>query len=173
MAWYVGGGWGAFAAMTAVIWRAASGQGQFIDCSPAEAEMRFTDYDMHWYHANKRIRERLGALNVSVFPYTLIKTKDSYSFIAGFSDINWTGLTNIIQRPDLKERFPTTKARIGESKLLHRAGGLGRQPHLPGDPRPGPGLRGQQARPGDRCHRPPKPTLRYPRRNSLVGTGGF
>ncbi|OGL18431.1 MAG: carnitine dehydratase, partial [Candidatus Rokubacteria bacterium RIFCSPLOWO2_12_FULL_69_21] len=107
IAWYIGGGWGAFAAMTAVIWRAASGQGQFIDCSPAEAEMRFTDYDVHWYHANKRIRERLGALNVSVFPYTLIKTKDSYSFIAGFSDLNWTGLTNIIQRPDLKERFPT------------------------------------------------------------------
>jgi crotonobetainyl-CoA:carnitine CoA-transferase CaiB-like acyl-CoA transferase len=120
IAWYIGGGWGAFAAMTAVIWRAASGQGQFIDCSPAEAEMRFTDYDVHWYHAARRTRERLGALNVSVFPYTLIKTKDSYSFIAGFSDLNWTGLTNIIQRPDLKERFPTTKARIGESKLLHR-----------------------------------------------------
>ncbi|MBI2152240.1 MAG: CoA transferase [Candidatus Rokubacteria bacterium] len=120
MAWYVGGGWGAFAVLAALIWREASGQGQFIDCSPAEAEMRFTDYDIHWYHANKRIRERLGALNVSVFPYTLIKTKDSYSFIAGFSDINWTGLTNIVGRPDLKERYPTTKARIGESKLLHR-----------------------------------------------------
>ncbi len=120
IAWYVGGGWGAFAVMTALIWRGTSGQGQFIDCSPAEAEMRFTDYDEHWYHSHKRIRERLGALNVSVFPYTLIKTKDSYSFIAGFSDINWTGLTNIIQRPDLKERYPTTKARIGESKMLHR-----------------------------------------------------
>jgi crotonobetainyl-CoA:carnitine CoA-transferase CaiB-like acyl-CoA transferase len=120
IAWYVGGGWGAFAVMAALVWRWASGQGQFIDCSPAEAEMRLSDYDVHWYHSSRRIRERVGALNTCVFPYTLIKTKDSYSFIAGFSDINWTGLTNIMDRPDLKERFPTTKARIGESKLLHR-----------------------------------------------------
>lgn len=118
--WYVGGGWGAFAVMAALFWRWTSGQGQFIDCSPAEAEMRFTDYDVHWYHSHKRIRERVGALNTCVFPYTLIKTKDSYSFIAGFSDINWTGLTNIMGRTDLKERFPTTRTRIGESKLLHR-----------------------------------------------------
>ncbi len=120
IAWYVGGGWGVFAVMAALVWRGVSGQGQFIDCSPAEAEMRFTDYDLHWYHAAKRTRERLGALNVSVFPYTLVKSRDTYSFIAGFSDINWTGLTNIMQRPDLKERYPTTKTRIGESKLLHR-----------------------------------------------------
>lgn len=120
MAWYAGGGWGAFAVMAAVVWRWTSGRGQFIDCSPAEAEMRFTDYDVHWYHSHKRIRERVGARNICVFPYTLIKTKDSYSFVAGFSDINWTGLANIIGRPDLKERFPTTKARIGESKMLHR-----------------------------------------------------
>ena len=120
IAWYVGGGWGAFAVLTALVWRGMSGRGQFIDCSPAEGEMRFTDYDLHWYHSYKRIRERVGALNTCVFPYTLIKTKDSYSFIAGFSDVNWTGVTNIMQRPDLKDRFPTTKARIGESKMLHR-----------------------------------------------------
>ncbi|MBI4609226.1 MAG: CoA transferase [Candidatus Rokubacteria bacterium] len=119
IAWYVGGGWGAFAVMAAAVWRWASGRGQFIDCSPAEGEMRFTDYDVHWYHSHQRTRERVGALNICVFPYTLIKTSDSYSFIAGFSDINWTGLTNIMARPDLKERYPTTKHRIQNSKKLH------------------------------------------------------
>ncbi len=120
IAWYTGGGWGAFAVMAAVVWRWASGRGQFIDCSPAEGEMRFTDYDLHWYHSHRRVRERVGALNTCVFPYTLIKTKDSYSFIAGFSDINWTGLTNIMGRPDLKGRYPTTKDRIQNAKQLHR-----------------------------------------------------
>ncbi len=119
IAWYVGGGWGAFAVMAAVIWRWASGRGQFIDCAPAEGEMRFSDYDVHWYHASRRVRERVGALNVCVFPYTLIKAKDTYSFIAGFSDINWTGLTNIMGRPDLAERFPTTRHRIQNAKALH------------------------------------------------------
>ncbi len=116
---YIGGGWGAFAVMAAVVWRGVSGRGQFVDCSPAEGEMRFTDYDVHWYHTHRRIRERVGALNTCVFPYTLIKTKDSYSFIAGFSDINWTGLTTIMGRPDLKERYPTTKERIQNSRALH------------------------------------------------------
>ncbi|MFQ5829926.1 MAG: CaiB/BaiF CoA transferase family protein [Candidatus Methylomirabilia bacterium] len=117
--WYIGGGWGTFAVMTALVWRWASGRGQFVDCSPAEAEMRFTDYDVHWVHSHQRVRERVGSLNICVFPYTLIKTRDSYSFIAGFSDINWTGLTNIMGRSDLKERFPTTRDRIGSSKQLH------------------------------------------------------
>ncbi len=119
VAWYVGGGWGAFAVMAAAVWRWASGRGQFIDCAPAEGEMRFTDCDVPWYHASHRVRERVGALNVCVFPYTLIKSKDSYSFIAGFSDTNWAGLTNIVGRRDLAERFPTTKHRIQNAKALH------------------------------------------------------
>ncbi|MFQ5520769.1 MAG: CaiB/BaiF CoA transferase family protein, partial [Candidatus Methylomirabilia bacterium] len=119
IAWYVGGGWGAFAVMAAMAWRWASGRGQFVDCTPAEGAMRLTDYDVHWYHSHRRVRERVGALNICVFPYTLIKTKDSYSFIAGFSDINWTGLSNIMGRPDLKEQYPTTRDRVGNSKGLH------------------------------------------------------
>lgn len=81
--------------------------------------MRFTDSDIHWYHTHRRGFKRLGALNIAVFPYTLIKTKDSYSYIAGFSDINWAGLTNIMARPDLKERYPTTHDRIHNAKALH------------------------------------------------------
>ncbi len=119
IAWYVGGGWGAFAVMAALIWRSASGRGQFIDCSPAEGEMRLTDYDLQWYHSHGRVRERVGALNTCVFPYTLVKTKDSYSFIAGFSDINWSGLSNIMGRAELRERYATTTHRIRNAKLLH------------------------------------------------------
>ena len=118
--WYSGGGWGAFAVMAALVWRATSGRGQFVDCAPGEGGMRFTDSDLHWYHSHRRGFKRLGALNIAVFPYTLIKTKDSYSYIAGFSDINWTGLTTIMGRPDLKERYPTTKDRIHHAKALHR-----------------------------------------------------
>ncbi len=119
MAWYAGGGWSAFAVLAALVWRATSGRGQFVDCAPAEGEMRFTDSDVHWYHTHRRGFRRLGALNIAVFPYTLIKTKDSYSYIAGFSDINWTGLTNIMGRPDLKERYPTTRDRVQNAKRLH------------------------------------------------------
>lgn len=120
IAWYVGGAFGALAVMAALHWRVSSGRGQFIDLSPAEAEMRFSDAGVIWHHAAQRIQERVGGLHIQVFPYTLIKTKDSYSFVAGFSDINFTGLTNIMGRPELKERFATTKDRITKARELHQ-----------------------------------------------------
>ena len=120
--WYFGGAWAAFASMVALAWRAASGRGQLCDVSPAEGEGRMTDYAVHWYHSHRQTWERAGAFNISIFPYTLIRTKDGYSFIAGFSDPNWTGVTNIMGRPDLRERFPTPRDRTAAEKQpeIHR-----------------------------------------------------
>ncbi len=115
MGWYVGGGFGSLAVLAALAHRGRTGRGQFIDLTPAEAYMRFSDAAVHWYHAAQRVQERVGALHIQVFPYTLVKTTDSYAFVAGFSDVNWTGLTNIMGRPELKERFPSPKARISEA----------------------------------------------------------
>jgi crotonobetainyl-CoA:carnitine CoA-transferase CaiB-like acyl-CoA transferase len=122
IAWYVGGGWAAFAAMAALAWRATSGQGQFCDVSPAEGEARMTDYALQWYHSHRQVWERSGVFNISVFPYTLIRTKDGHSYLAGFSDPNWTGVTNIMGRPELKERFPTIRDRTAADKQpeIHR-----------------------------------------------------
>ena len=120
IAWYVGGGFGALAVLAALAWRWQSGRGQFIDLTPSEAEMRLSDIGVTWYHAAQRIQERVGGLHIQVFPYTLIKTKDSYSFIAGFSDVNFQGLTNIMGRPELREPFATTRDRIGKARALHQ-----------------------------------------------------
>jgi len=119
-AWYVGGGFGSLAVLAALAYRGRTGRGQFIDLAPGEAYMRFTDAAIHWYHAMQRVQERVGALHIQVFPYTLVKTKDSYAFIAGFSDVNWTGLTNIVGRPELKERFPSPKSRITEAAAVYQ-----------------------------------------------------
>jgi crotonobetainyl-CoA:carnitine CoA-transferase CaiB-like acyl-CoA transferase len=116
MGWYIGGGWAAFAAMAALVWRAASGRGQFCDVSPAEGEARMSDYALHWYHSHREVWQRAGAFNISVFPYTLIRTRDGYSFIAGFSDPNWAGVTNIMGRPELRERFPSVRDRTAADK---------------------------------------------------------
>ena len=120
IAWYVGGGFGALAILAALHWRMESGRGQFIDLTPGEAEMRLSDAGVIWHHVAQRIQERVGGLQIQVFPYTLIKTKDSYSFVAGFSDVNFTGLTNIMERPELREPFKTTKDRILKARELHQ-----------------------------------------------------
>ncbi len=119
MAWYVGGGFGALAVLAALHWRGQSGRGQLIDVTPSEAEMRFSDAGVMWYHTAGRVQERVGGLHIQVFPYTLIRTTDSYSFIAGFSDVNFIGLTNIMGREDLREPFATTKDRILKARALH------------------------------------------------------
>jgi crotonobetainyl-CoA:carnitine CoA-transferase CaiB-like acyl-CoA transferase len=122
IAWYVGGGWAAFAALAALAWRATSGQGQLCDISPAEGEARMTDYALHWYHSHRQVWERSGVFNISVYPYTLLRTRDGYSYLAGFSDPNWTGVTNIMGRPELRERFPTIRDRTAADKQpqIHR-----------------------------------------------------
>jgi crotonobetainyl-CoA:carnitine CoA-transferase CaiB-like acyl-CoA transferase len=120
IAWYVGGGFGSLAILAALAHRGRPGRGQFIDLTPNEAYMRFTDAAIHWYHAMQRVQERVGALHIQVFPYTLVKTTDSYAFVAGFSDVNWTGLTNIMGRPELKEQFPSPKARISQAAAVYK-----------------------------------------------------
>ncbi len=114
--WYAGGGYGAFAILAALQHRVLSGEGQLIDVSPAEAAMRFADYNCLWYHAEGRNRERVGNLDMAVFPYTYFRCKDGFAFIAGFSDINWAALTEIMGRPDLRERYPTIFERLEHEK---------------------------------------------------------
>ena len=55
---------------------------------------------------------RAGNYDYAVFPYTYVKCKDGYTFISGFSDPNWSALCDIMDRPDLRERFPSIRERL-------------------------------------------------------------
>lgn len=122
MGWYAGGAWGAFGVLTALHYRKITGVGQMVDVAPPEAELRFADYHIQYYHALKELRGLIGAYDSAVFPYTIIKTKDGFSFIAGFSDVNWEGLTNIMKNPELRGRFPTIFDRLNKENqpLIHQ-----------------------------------------------------
>jgi crotonobetainyl-CoA:carnitine CoA-transferase CaiB-like acyl-CoA transferase len=115
MGWYAGGAWMAFGILTALHYREVTGEGQMVDVAPPEAELRFCDYHIQYYHAAKEVRGLVGAYDSAVFPYTIIKTKDGFSFIAGFSDVNWEGLTNIMKNPELRQRFPTIFDRLNKA----------------------------------------------------------
>ena len=122
MGWYAGGCWAAFGIITALIWRMKSGKGQFIDVAPPEAEAKYCDYHIQWYHQSGRLRGRVGAYDSAVFPYTFVRTKDGVCFISGFSDVNWAHLCNIMEKPDLKDKFPTIFDRLNpenQPKIHH------------------------------------------------------
>jgi crotonobetainyl-CoA:carnitine CoA-transferase CaiB-like acyl-CoA transferase len=122
MGWYAGGSWAAFGVLAALHYREQTGQGQMVDVAPPEALLRFCDYHIQYYHTVQQVRGLAGAYDSAVFPYTIIKTKDGFSFIAGFSDVNWEGLTNIMKNPELRERFPSIFHRLNKDNqpLIHQ-----------------------------------------------------
>ncbi len=117
LGWYVGGAWLAQALMAAVLYREQSGRGQLVDVSGAEGMMRFLDYNLLWYHTSQRVRERIGSYDIGVFPYTYVRCRDGYVFIAGFSDVNFQALTRIMGREDLRADpgFKTARDRTTRS----------------------------------------------------------
>ena len=103
MGWYAGGVWTAFGVLAALRWRKVSGRGQMVDVSGAEAIMRWVEDMVTYYQKAGVDRQRVGLLDTSVFPYTFVPTTDGYAMIAGFSDVNFTGLTNIMGKEHLRE----------------------------------------------------------------------
>jgi crotonobetainyl-CoA:carnitine CoA-transferase CaiB-like acyl-CoA transferase len=74
--------------------------------------MAISNYVMQFFHMSGRQMPRAGNYDYAVFPYTYVKCRDGFTFISGFSDPNWTALCEIMDRPDLRERFPTIRERL-------------------------------------------------------------
>lgn len=121
MGWYAQGGWAAFGILTALHYRDETGRGQLVDVSGAEGIMRFCEDMVTWYEKGHYIRPRLGVVDTAVSPYNFFRCKGGYQMLAGFSDVNFQGLTNIIGRPELREdpRFNTFVKRAQNRNLLH------------------------------------------------------
>ena len=121
MAWYAGGAWAAFGILTAVQHCHRTGEGQLVDVSPPEALMRFLEDMVLYYDKAGVIRERVGVVDTAVSVYNFVRCKDGYQMIAGFSDVNFTGLTNVMGRPELRQdpRFDTFVKRAHNRLALH------------------------------------------------------
>jgi crotonobetainyl-CoA:carnitine CoA-transferase CaiB-like acyl-CoA transferase len=121
--WFAQGLWGAFGVLVALAHRAATGKGQVVDVAGAEAMMKFVDYNITWMHTAGRERQRTGRFDPAVFPYTYIRCKDGYTFIAAYNNEAFESLMHIIGRPELANdpRFCTgpDRTRIENEKALH------------------------------------------------------
>ncbi|HSB69459.1 MAG TPA: CoA transferase [Candidatus Methylomirabilis sp.] len=114
LAGYAGGAWAAFGILAALHFRHLTGRGQMLDVTPAEGLMRYLEYTLLWHHVDGRIRERIGYYDLAVFPYTFVRVKDGWAFIAAYTDANFHALCRIMGRPDLArdERFSTVWGRV-------------------------------------------------------------
>ncbi len=112
MGWYCGGAYADFSILVALHYRHLTGKGQMIDVSSAEALGRMINYSLTYYHDTGKTVERVGNLDAGVFCYTYFKCKDGFCFLSGFSDPNWSLLTEVIERPDLRDQYPTIFERL-------------------------------------------------------------
>jgi crotonobetainyl-CoA:carnitine CoA-transferase CaiB-like acyl-CoA transferase len=122
MAWYAGGAFAGVAMLAALHFRTLSGKGQFIDVSPAEALGRLINYGLTYYQEYQDSIPRVGNYDAGVFPYTYFKCKDGFTFLSGFSDINWKALCAVIKRPDLQAQYPTIFHRLNldNMKIIYK-----------------------------------------------------
>jgi len=120
MGWYAGGLYGAFSVMGALIFREFSGgEGQFIDMSPAEALMMMNNYAVQFYGLTGEVMGRPANIEPAAHPYCYVRCKDGMVFVAGYTDPNWKTLCTIIERPDLVEKYKTTKDRVNTENMFN------------------------------------------------------
>jgi crotonobetainyl-CoA:carnitine CoA-transferase CaiB-like acyl-CoA transferase len=76
--------------------------------------MMAMDYNITWMHAAGKARERVGNFDPAVFPYTYIRCRDGFTFMAAYNDEAFDSLLHIIGRPELARdpRFSTPKSRV-------------------------------------------------------------
>jgi crotonobetainyl-CoA:carnitine CoA-transferase CaiB-like acyl-CoA transferase len=110
---YAQGAWSALAALAALHWRRTSGRGQMVDVTGAEAVMRYLEYTVLLYRVAGIVRGRTGLYERAVFPYTFVRVRDGWGFIAAYTDANFGALCRIMGRPELAgdPRFRTTVLR--------------------------------------------------------------
>lgn len=110
---YAQAAWASLATLAALHWRETSGRGQMIDVSGADALMRYLEYTVLLYHTAGQVRERTGLYEIAVFPYTFVRVKDGFAYIAAYTDPNFQALCRIMGRPELAQdpRFNSTVKR--------------------------------------------------------------
>jgi len=115
---YIGGEQAIVNTLAAIYWREeVSGEGQFIECSGAEALMDILDFDIAWYGFNGSIKARTGGWDPNLNQYEWNPCKDGYMMIGGQSDRLWYRIGMCIERD-----FPQFGRLIHEDPFLKEMG---------------------------------------------------
>ncbi|MFJ1301528.1 CaiB/BaiF CoA transferase family protein [Pseudomonadota bacterium AL_CKDN230030165-1A_HGKHYDSX7] len=107
-----------YAILSAVIGRASTGLGQYIDASLYETALGLSVWESAEFWGTGRVPAPLGSANRMSAPYQAVRAADRYMVIGAANDKLWIALCGVIGRPDLPAdpRFMDNVAR-----LSHRA----------------------------------------------------
>ena len=102
------------AILAALLSRARTGEGQYIDTSLFEAALAYTLWESNEYHATGTAPRRLGTAHRLSAPYQVFATENGWIAIGAANQRNWELLARAIKRPDLLEnpQFATNADRM-------------------------------------------------------------
>jgi formyl-CoA transferase len=105
---------GAYGILSALEYRAKTGEGQLVDTSLLEAAMALTVWEATEYWATGRTPQRLGSAHRLSAPYQAIRARDGYFTVGANNDKLFEAFCRAIERPDLLEdpRFQTRGSRL-------------------------------------------------------------
>lgn len=121
MADYVSGMWGAIGVLVAVQARNQSGQGQYIDLGLYESVFRLLDEIAPAYARHGVVRNRMGADTVNVVPHShYLTATGEWVALACTNDRMFERLANVMEQPELAERYPTSQVRDANRAEVNR-----------------------------------------------------
>jgi len=110
----------AYAILSAVIGRQATGEGRHIDASLFETALGFAIWETAEYWGTGKVPAPIGSGNRMSAPYQAVRAADGYFVIGASNQKLWTALCEAIDAPHLfaDERFATNAARLGHRDEL-------------------------------------------------------
>ena len=98
----------------ALLARARSGKGQWIDVSLLDSTVSTLTYQASSYLATRRVPSRLGTRHPSIVPYECFQVQDGFVNIGVTNQKQWVNFCAVLQLTDLTgdPRFSSTDARL-------------------------------------------------------------
>ena len=117
----IGGGmFGAFAVVSALLRRAATGKGEYVDVSLFEGQVSWLTYQAGNFFATGKNPARLGSVHPTIAPYQAFRGKDEYFVVAVGNDELWRRFCAAIGRRELESdaRFRSNPERVRNREML-------------------------------------------------------
>ncbi len=109
--------------LLALLYRARTGEGQYLETSLFEAGVGLSVWQAAEYWARDSVPGRLGSGHPFTAPYEAFATRDTHIVVGAGNERMWVGLCQILGRPELAtdERFRTAAERVRNRPALRTA----------------------------------------------------
>lgn len=106
--------------LSALIGRARTGEGAFVDASLFEAALGLSLWETNEYFATGKSPGPIGTVNRMSAPYQAVKASDGFFVIGAANDKLWSAFLPVIGRPDLADdpRFKGSSQRLANRVAL-------------------------------------------------------